>query len=130
MKIETALNHRKRALGAVKSLYSTAPIFGMESADLNQRYSYIMETVTHCPAWVREFCDGYRAALQDSLYADSLMFGGWIDGVFYSVHSARPDYYGKHGISPADYADDGRVTGRGHYWKTTKEPKPYFTGAE
>lgn len=126
MKITTALNHRNSAIAAINSLYSIAKICGMTSEQMNREYSEILAKRAHCPNWVREYCDGYRAALQNALYSDCLMFGGWIGDKFYSTHSNRADYYGKNGIEPGDWASDGRVTGLGHYWKTTKSPKPYF----
>jgi hypothetical protein len=83
--------------------------------------------VKGCPAWVGAYVDGFSAALMESLYRDALVYGGIVDGQFYSVHRDRADYYEKHGIDPRDYADDGRVTARGHYWSSSL--RPFFTGA-
>ena len=126
MRLETALNKQRDAVARLSSLYSTAKICGMTSADVNAEFSAILAGTGKAPRWVRAYLEGRRDALSDALYADSLMFGGYLDGVFYSTHSARPDYYGKHGIDPAQWAERGRVERVGHYWKTTQTPRPFF----
>ena len=127
MRIETALQRKARAVMQLRDLFSSAESFGMTSAALNERVKTIRETtLAKCPHWVHAHVDGYREALTDSLYRRSLMFGGFVDGRFYSTHRTRPDYYESNGIAPADFADDGRVQDRGHYWSTTSTPKPFF----
>ena len=129
MRIETALKRRDRAVSQTRDLFSTAKIAGMESAAINEAFGKIRATtLAKCPEWVGAYVDGYRQALTDLLYRESLMFGGFVDGVFYSTHRDRPDYYETNGISPADYSDNGRVMARGHYWSTTATPKPFFIG--
>ncbi len=127
MKLSTALNRQRDAVARLSSLFSVAPISGMTSADMNQEFARILEqTGPGAPRWLQSYLLGRRDAMVDSLYRDSLMYGGWIDGVFYSTHRKRADYYGKHGISPAEYAEAGRVTERGHYWTTTDTPRAFF----
>jgi hypothetical protein len=129
MRIETALSRRDSAVTRLRDMFSSAKYGGMTATDMDSRKREIAATTLKgCPSWVKTYLDGYEKALRDALYADSLMFGGYYKGVFYSTHSDRADYYGKNGIDPVDYANDGNVTGRGHYWKTTKTPKPYFVG--
>lgn len=129
MRIETSLRRRDRAITQLHDLYSMAAMCGMTSAALNDGVGKIRETtLAKCPTWARAYVDGYRAALDAGLYRDSLMFGGFVDGRFYSTHRDRPDYYETNGIAPADYADNGKVSARGHYWKTTRDPKPFFLG--
>lgn len=127
MKIETALNRRNTAASRLRDLYSMARYGGMLAKDMDsEKRKLFSEILRGCPYWVNAYLDGYEKALRDELYRDSLMFGGFYDGVFYSTHRDRDDYYEKHGVEPAEYADNGKVTARGHYWKTTATPKPYF----
>lgn len=117
MRIERALAIRNNFKSRLTSLYAHATHFGLSSDEINASYGDLRaDTPQGTPSWVWAYLDGYRQALTDALYRDHLIFGGFIDGVFYSTHSDRPDYYQKHGIDPVDYADDGRVTNRGHYW--------------
>ncbi|MET4190615.1 MULTISPECIES: hypothetical protein [unclassified Bradyrhizobium] len=86
----------------------------------------------HCagaPQWVRSYGEGVRDVHTDMLYRHDLVFGGMIDGKFYSTHRDRADYYEKNGFEPNVYADDGLVKDRGHYWKESVDrgtPKPFF----
>lgn len=139
MRIETALKHRKALATRVKDIYSMAIICGMTSDEMNQA---IMKAYTELPAktpqWVRTYVDGLRECLQDSLYADCLVFGGYIGDRFYSTYRWRDDYYEKHGIEPSEFTDNGKVTKRGHYWRESirwhngvynrDTVKPYFIG--
>ena len=124
MRIKLALAKRDAALLRLKDLYSSAEHFSLPNATINDRYNAVLASVAKCPEWVRVYLDGYRAALNDQLYRQHLVFGGFVDGVFYSTHSSRDDYYEKHGVEPRDYADNGRVLQRGHYWAKTL--RPYF----
>ncbi len=125
MRIERALVFRNLAASRVQSIYTLAPHTTPTSAEMNQHmlesvYRYLNEAKT--PQWVRSYVDGYAKALADALYREHLIFGGWIGDVFYSTHRNRPDYYQTQGVSPAEYADDGRVTRRGHYWAHNLAP--------
>jgi len=77
------------------------------------------------PRWLVSYGEGYRADLVEQLYRDALVHGGYVNGVFYSTYPARPDYYEKHGLEPSTYADNGKVTARGHYW-IDDTSKPFF----
>ena len=132
MRTTTALARQNRAVMQLRDLYSMAESFGMDSASLHSAEMKIQgETLAKCPAWTRSHFDGYRRALMDSLYSRALIFGGFVDGRFYSTHRNRPDYYETNGITPADYSDDGRVLARGHYWapKGDASPRPFFTSS-
>ena len=137
MKIERALKLRDSLKRRISDIYSMAVVCGMTSQEINNAVLTAQsELPAKTPQWVITYCDGLRAALQDSLYADCLVFGGFVDGQFYSTHSNRADYYGKCGIDPVDYSDNGKVTGRGHYWResihwrggiyTRESVKPYY----
>lgn len=129
MRIEASLKRRGRAITQLRDAYSCAKYAGMTSEALNARVLEIKgATLKGCPNSVRGYFDGYTASLTEQLYRDSLAYGGYFDGRFYTTHSARPDYYGKHGIEPAAWADNGNVQARGHYWISTAEPKPFFIG--
>ena len=126
MRISTQLNKRNSAIASLNSLLSTAKFAGMTSAEINAETMKIRATLAKCPESIRAYFDGYNKCKIEALYHDSLMFGGFFNGVFYSTHSNRPDYYETNGIPPHEFADNGKVTGRGHYWKTTQTPRPFF----
>ena len=109
MKLDTSLNHRKRAIGRITSLVHMAEICGMTSAQ--------------CIA------EGYYDAERDRIRNAKHVYGGYLDGVFYSTNRSRDDYYQKHGIEPLQWAEKGK-TGElknvGHYW--VHNMKPWFIG--
>ena len=126
MRIERALAVRDSLVTRVRDCYSIARIATMPSAECDAALRDVFTKVPpRTPAWVIQYARGYARALQNDLYENHLVHGGIVDGVFYSTHSSRPDYYGKHGIEPRDYADDGKVTMRGHYWASNTS-RPYF----
>ena len=114
MKIERALKLRNAAKTRLRDLYSHAEFFGLDSDSINSSYSEILRDLGRAPYWVRSYIDGYRQALTDRLYETALIFGGLVDGEFYSTHSNRPDYYGKHGIDAADWSNVAMNVG--HYF--------------
>lgn len=126
MRIETQLKKRNSAISRLNDLISCATYAGMTSEALNAEARKIRETLAKCAEWTRAYFDGYHKCKIDALYRESLMFGGFFNGVFYSTHSNRPDYYETNGIPPHEFADNSKVTGRGHYWKTTQTPRPFF----
>ena len=129
MKLDTSLNHRKRAIGRITSLVHMAEICGMTSAQFTDDYIEIMGTLHHCPQWVRSYCEGYYDAERDRIRNAKHVYGGYLDGVFYSTNRSRDDYYQKHGIEPLQWAEKGK-TGElknvGHYW--VHNMKPWFIG--
>ena len=131
MRISTAMNHKARYISAMSSLYGCAAISGMTSGEIVGASLVLRKEFSHCPGWVHSFVGGYEKALRDDMYRHQLMFGGYYEGVFYSTHSNRPDYYAKHGIEPIQWAEGegGSLVGLGHYWKTTAKPEVYFTGS-
>ena len=125
MRIERALRLRDSVISGLRDCYSAASIYGMKSADMEvKRHEVLGRLPPKTPQWVRQFADGYWRCMIDGAYRHDLVFGGIVDGQFYSTHSDRDDYYEKHGIEPCEYADDGKVTSRGHYWK--RNLKPFF----
>ena len=130
MRIETALKRRDRAITMQSSLIHSAELCNMDHAYINsERLKSLSYLCDKCPGWVRAYLDGHWRALIDSTYRYKLCFGGMVDGKFYSTHRDRADYYEKNGFDPCDYADDGRVTARGHYWIASVDagtPKPFF----
>ena len=125
MKIERALKIRGDLEIAYASAYSHAKEFGLTSDELNESLAQARKRIAPAktPGWVFSYLSGYSRALSQSLYRDSLIHGGIINGIFYSTHSSRPDYYGKNGIEPAAWSKDATVTG--HFWKHNVE-KPFF----
>lgn len=117
MQFDTAYNHREKAIQRLRDCYSTARIVGYTSDQLNNKVlSIVFEPIAKCPTWVKTEVKGYWRALQDKAYENDLVFGAVIDGVFYSTHSNRPDYYEKHGISALEFNLDLENNNAGHYW--------------
>lgn len=117
MKIERALAVRAALKVRIADLYAAAKFGGYSADEIAENTRSIRaDAPKGTPGWVFAYLDGYCEAQRDDLYRNHLIFGGFVDGVFYSTHSNRPDYYASNGIDPVDYADDGKVTGRGHYW--------------
>lgn len=125
MKIERALAIHRDCLMRLRDAYSAARHYCPTSAALIKASMKARAIPPGTPRWVAAELQGYDRALSDQLYQDSLVFGGYVDGVFYSCHSNREDYYQKHGIEPREYADNGRVKARGHYW-IANTSKPFF----
>jgi hypothetical protein len=129
MNIIKALEARDALCAAYADAWSTAETFGTTASDLIARMKRAEERHTKAPRWVHQYAKGYAQALSDRAYAKALVYGGFIDGVFYSTHRARPDYYQTQGIEPkafAELSEGGRVIGRGHYWDTAQGMRPYF----
>lgn len=128
MRISTALKARDRMVASLRDAYSAARIYKPTHATLRESIFKIYDAYPNAPAYACEFARGYESALNAELYRRYLVFGGMIDGVFFSTHSDRPDYYGRHGFAASVYADDGLVTARGHYWRDDTT-KPFFLSA-
>ena len=128
MRIERALAVRNSAAAAYRDLFSTAQHFGLSHANMLDRRATIWECMPKkTPRWVYSYLNGVWDQLQADAYRHALVYGGKVDGAFYSTHRDRPDYYEKNGIAPRDYADDGRVKERGHYW--AHNLKPFYVAA-
>lgn len=134
--IKRALQLRDNGIAALRSVYDHARHFGQTSQamEIAKHAALGNVGVNKAPQWVRAYLDGYWRHIVDEAYRRDLIFGGMIDGKFYSTHSNRPDYYERNGISACDYSDDGRVKCRGHYWNPQAEmmhrpePRPFFIG--
>lgn len=132
-RIETSLKRRDAALTALRDTFSSGRLFHWTSERLEQERHKTLERhgIAKCPHWVRSYLDGTWRQLVDTAYRQDLVYGGFYQGRFYSTHNNRPDYYGKHGIEPHEYADDGAVSARGHYWIKSVDngvPHPFFIG--
>lgn len=128
MRIDTALNHKRRVMSEIESMVSSAKISGITSSQFNEDSRIILATVSHCPRWVSAYCQGYLECERKRIQRECLVFGGYLNGVFYSTHSGREDYYAKHGIEPLQWAEKGfagEVKDIGHYW--SHNLKPWFT---
>jgi hypothetical protein len=125
--IAQSLAIRDRALLSLKDCMSAHTQFGSTSARLEENRHAILKqyNVDKYPHWVRSYLDGYWRCLIDHAYRHELVFGGMVDGKFYSTYSDREDYYEKNGIEPSAFADNGLVTNRGHYWRGDPT-KPFF----
>jgi hypothetical protein len=125
MNTKRAYDIRQTTTAFLRGCFSYARAFGLPSATMEAtRRARIAGLPQGTPRWVKSYLEGYWARMIEDAYSTDLVFGGFIGGTFYSVHQDRDDYYEKHGIAPRDYAEDGRVTLKGHYWKSTL--KPFF----
>lgn len=115
MRLDTALNKKNDAVRYSVDAYSAARSFGSLSKDLNERLREIIANMGKAPEWAREYVRGYQDCLGKDLYHTVLIFGGYVEGVFYTVEKDRADYYEKNGMGPKDWND--RATAKGHYWE-------------
>lgn len=128
--IETNLRKRNAAVTALRDYYRAAMFYHPTAKEMNQEVLKIKAAhLAKAPTWTRAFFEGVNDQLIKSLYESRLVFGGYVGDVFYSTYRQRADYYEKHGIEPSEYADNGRVKARGHYWTddSGNVGKPYFT---
>lgn len=133
MNLDTLVkNYLPRAIIRLQDDYSSAKCFGLTHDQLLTRLKEGRDAYhfDKWPRWAQSEWKGYQRCLADRLYETSLVYGGMVDGRFYSTHSNRDDYYQKHGIQPSAYADNGKVTARGHYWDIRGTIKPFFMSAE
>lgn len=119
MRIEHALKLRDEAVMSLKDNFASAKFYGPTSATMNEDYNKILARLQKAPEWVRAYLKGYRAALNDELYRESLVYGGWIGDKFYTTHSQRHDYYGL-SMTPQDWLE--KAERLGHYWKNPLKP--------
>lgn len=119
MRIETRL----------ADIISAATLYGPLSAELEkQRRDFIATWPKRTTQYYHAFADGFWRRCIADLYRRHLVFGGYIGDTFYSTHRNRPDYYETNGIGPCEYADDGKVKRRGHYW--SHNLRPFFVDSK
>tara|TARA_R110002020_G_scaffold34910_1_gene105873 strand:- start:51 stop:425 length:375 start_codon:yes stop_codon:yes gene_type:complete len=124
MKITTALNHKSRAITAIKSLYHTAQLCGMPSADITKKRNEIMLSIAHCPQWVKSSVSGYHECLYDMNF-NNLEFCYELKGILYTtskIDTGKPSterLYKKGLGSLLSKANNGAF-----YWRNTD--KRYF----
>jgi hypothetical protein len=125
MNLDRSIKVRDVARDRLNDIFGSATIFGPLSADLEtSRRNVLSKLPARAPEWIRAYLDGYWHARIAEAYQYHLVYGGWIGETFYSTHSDRDDYYGKHNIAPADVGE--RLERRGHYWK--RNLRPFFIG--
>ena len=123
----TAQNHKTRALSAIDSLFGVAKICGMTSTEITVSFNEIMVNHSKIPTYIKYYLRGVYDEKWKGLYRDSLVFGGFYKGKFYTTHSNHDRYYQKHGITPLQWCEDTHngIVSTGHYWKTTATYKPF-----
>lgn len=131
MDTKRALDYQAHGVARIQDAYSSAKSFRSPAVNLHAKLAAILDEMRarNVPQWAIHYVKGYSQALMDSLYRHDLVYGGFRDGVFYSTHRDRPDYYERHGISARDFATDGTITATGHYWAADTS-RPFFTGQE
>lgn len=125
MRLDTTLNKKNAAVTSSIDAVSVARHGGLNSDRLHSLWREAIVNMGKAPQWAVEYVRGYQDCLSKALYHAELIYGGFIDGVFYSVHRSRADYYEKHNMSAKDW-HDAAVGSRGHYWAHSL--KPYFIG--
>jgi hypothetical protein len=106
MKTQTALNHKTEALRRIRTLYSVARTCHMTHKQILDRFTEIMDSVGHCPRWVKEYLYGWRDSLDDRLYADALEFCYRMpDGTIVSTYRKSDRYYEKLGYTTTQLID-------------------------
>lgn len=127
MRYTTLKNKRACALSAIESLFTCAEIMGMPADEIISAHVSIMADYKDIPRWAKEYLQGVFDTRWKDLYRFKLVFGGYYNGVFYSTHSNRSDYYVKHGIEPIQWAESthNSMVKVAHYWTTTATPKPF-----
>lgn len=132
MKLSTTLNKKSDAVRGSVDAVSAARSFGSLSKDLHESLRAVIANMGKCPEWARAYVRGFQDCLTGSLYQTDLIHGGYIDGVFYSTHKKRADYYETLGIGAKVWNDT--ATDKGHYWQeyvtgngvTIRGLKPFF----
>ena len=127
MRIKRAIALQTELVNSVNGLVAYAAAFHSSHDSIHTRFLELTDKLKtlHAPEWVRQYVRGYYHAKLDSLYAHDLVYGGTIDGVFYSTHRNRADYYESHGIEPREFGTEGKVQNLGHYW-TQDTSRPFF----
>jgi hypothetical protein len=127
MRHTTANNHKTRALNAIDSLFGCAKLCGMTSTEISEAFNEIMGEHSKLPQYLKYYLRGVYDEKWKGLYKDSLLFGGFYNGQFYTTHASHDRYYQKHGITPVQWCEDTHngVIAIGHYWKTTATYKPF-----
>lgn len=123
MKTSTALKRRNLAIDFIRGIFSSARHFGLTSEEMHARIRKIEnEYLAKTPQWCRSYVGGYTACLFQTLYQDgSLIHGAFVNGMFYSTHRTRDDYYSNHGFGAADFAKASKQN-HGHYWAHNLQP--------
>jgi len=136
MRLDTTLNKKTRAVTRSIDAISAARSFGSLSKDLHDTLRVCVADMGSAPQWAREYVRGYQDCLTKALYQTDLVYGGYIDGAFFSVHRSRADYYEKNGYGPKEWND--KSSRKGHYWTEhltatgykLRGLKPFFIGEE
>ncbi len=128
MKVDTALNHRTRAVGSLRDIYSRGEHFGTLQSDIITQRRAVYDSVKHCPGWVTQYLHGYEDAIRAAHNAVLVHCYKMPNGDLVSSHSGRDDYYQKKGYSPGDLG--AHYVTSGHYWDTKHAGlRPYFVTA-
>ena len=115
MKLETSINRQHEVAQAVREIFEMAKIVGLTSDEINLRLNKVKsERLKGAPRWVWSHVAGIEDQIRLDLYSSFLIFGAYVNGVFYSTQRGRSDYYEKHGISPRVFSEQKSTSG--HYW--------------
>lgn len=124
MKVSTALNHRDRAISAIRDIWSSARIYHSTHDDILKRLRSVNDSIAHCPAWVRGYVDGYDKALFDANWQYlEFCYAQIIDGetVLFSTHKDSTHRKTEEFYNSGRGHELSTLEGR-HYWKGTNRP--------
>ena len=94
MKTERALDERRRLVELIRAAYHTTSLCKSTSEKLNDMLLNALAGIARgTPYWVQSYGEGYGKSLNDLMFHNDLVFGGYVGDVFMSTHHDRPDYY-------------------------------------
>jgi hypothetical protein len=99
-------------------------MFGMLSSEISERRNKAVATLPeNAPGWIMDYISGWEACMR-SFIDREVVFCYTVNGVLFSTHRDRDDYYEKCGFSPRGIYE--LATHSGHYWDIKGKLKPYF----
>ena len=129
MKIERAVKIKSETLTRVRDNFNACVCCKATQHELIKRaYEPINSAAAKgLPRWAVSYLRGRFEEMLESLrFSDKQVSGSKIDGIFYSVDSSRPDYYGRHGYDAAGfYFAKKDKDGSGIFWDTPNK-EPFF----
>jgi len=120
MRVTTALNKRDRIVSRLRDLVWSAKRFSITHDEYLKRREEALGSEGKLPQWVSSYLRGYERAMYEEM-TKLHIYGGYLNGVFYSTHHHRDDYYEKRGMGAKDTYEQG--TQKGFYWP---DLKPWF----
>ena len=120
MKIDRQVSLKRETAIRIRDAFRAATFHCPTSAEMTARLNEITASwPKDTPNHIKDYIAGFIDALQTEMIDSLVIYGGIYEGKFYSVNSARDDYYGKAGISPLDWSlasHKSTIKDMGLYW--------------